>query len=100
MGNDMSQSRESAGAIFDAALELSKEQRTAFLDESCAGDASLRQRVEALLRAHETAGAFMESPALGPMHRMADFTLRDQAGERIGRYKLLQPIGGGGGRSE
>src|ERR1017187_9655936 len=96
MGNDMSQSRESAGAIFDAALELPKEQRAAFLEQSCAGDASLRQRVEALVRAHETAGTFMESPALGPMHRMADFTLRDQAGERIGRYKLLQQIGEGG----
>src|ERR1035441_1931492 len=92
----MSQSRESAGAIFDDALELPKEQRAAFLERACAGDAAFRERVEALLRAHETARAFMEYPALGPMPKSADFTLDDQSGERIGRYNLLQPIGEGG----
>jgi hypothetical protein len=48
---DMNQSRQSVGAIFDAALELPIEQRAAFLERACAGDAALRQRVEALLRA-------------------------------------------------
>ena len=32
MGNDMGQSRESAGAIFDAAFELPEGQRAAFLE--------------------------------------------------------------------
>src|ERR1019366_2354461 len=102
MGNDMSQSPESADAIFDAALDLPKERRAAFLEESCAGDASLRQHVEALLRADdllradEEAESFMKNPAVRPMPQMGDPTLMDQSGERIGRYKLLQQIGEGG----
>jgi hypothetical protein len=56
--------QKSVGAVFDAALESPPEQRAAYLAEACARDEALRQRVEALLRAHETAGAFMERPAV------------------------------------
>src|SRR2546425_10384615 len=34
-------------------------QRSAYLDETCGGDAALRQRVEALLTSHEQAGSFL-----------------------------------------
>jgi WD40 repeat protein len=55
-------------AVFTAALEkASAEERRALLDEACAGDAALRDRVEALLRAHEEAHSFLESPAVGPV---------------------------------
>src|SRR5262249_16672406 len=51
--------------VFLAALERSDPaERTAYLDEVCAGDPALRQRVEALLRSHEEAGSFLEQPAL------------------------------------
>src|SRR5262245_11081608 len=54
-------------AVFSAAREkASAEERRALLDEACAGDAALRQRVEALLRAHEEARGFLEGPAAGP----------------------------------
>jgi WD40 repeat protein len=92
----MSQSQESAGDIFDAAIELPKEQRAAFLEKAGAGNAPLRQRVEALLRAHEAAESFMESPAPGLSATTARLALPDQSGQRIGRYKLLQQIGEGG----
>jgi serine/threonine protein kinase len=39
-------------------------ERSAYLDEVCAGNAALRQRVEGLLRAHEEAGNFLERPAV------------------------------------
>src|SRR6266568_1209465 len=58
--------------VFNAALELPAAERGAYLDQICADDAALRQRVEELLQAGE------------------------QAGDRIGRYKLLQQIGEGG----
>jgi WD40 repeat protein len=49
--------------IFVAALEKSTpEQRSAFLDEACAGDAALRERTEALLRSHEQGGSFLGQP--------------------------------------
>src|SRR5262245_6071636 len=51
-------------SVFAAALErASGPERAAYLDQACAGDPALRQRVEALLRAHAEAGPFLEPPA-------------------------------------
>jgi len=96
MGNGMKQSPDPVGRIFEAALDLPRAQRAVFLEQACAGDAAVRRRVEALLRAHEAAGDFMETPASGPIPRAADLMLRDQSGEKIGPYKLRQAIGEGG----
>jgi serine/threonine protein kinase len=47
--------------IFLEALEKDNpEQRSAFLDDVCGGDAELRQRVDKLLSAHNDAGSFLE----------------------------------------
>jgi len=62
----MSQANRSAAAVFDAALQLPRERRAAYLAEACGGDARLRQRVAALLRAHDSAGEFMADPASPP----------------------------------
>ncbi len=48
--------------ILEAALEQEESERSAFLDEACAGDESLRKEVESLLLAHNRAGDFMEEP--------------------------------------
>jgi hypothetical protein len=48
--------------IFTEALRLAAEERAAFLDRACAGDENLRRKVEALLRAHERVGDFLEMP--------------------------------------
>jgi WD40 repeat protein len=51
-------------AIFSAALEkASPQERAAYLDAACADDPALRDRVEALLRAHAEAGGFLEPSA-------------------------------------
>jgi tetratricopeptide (TPR) repeat protein len=84
------------GAIFDAAIELPPARRAAYLQEACAGNAALRQRVEALLRAHADAESFMEIPALEVRPETPILKLAEQPGDRIGRYKLLQQIGEGG----
>ena len=52
-------------AVFSTARQLPKPQRTAYLEEACAGDPALRQRVEELLKAGEEAGAFLKEPAPG-----------------------------------
>ena len=94
----MSQSHQREAAIFDAAMELAPEQRAAHLDRACGSDAALRQRVEALLKAGESACAFLDSPtdptALGPTK--VSPSPFEKAGDKIGRYKLLQQIGEGG----
>lgn len=51
--------------IFLAVLELSDDgARSAYLDQTCRGDAALRAEVEALLESHATASDFLETPAL------------------------------------
>ena len=47
--------------IFHAALERADPaERSAYLNEACAGDTALRRRVEGLLQAHDTATGFLE----------------------------------------
>jgi serine/threonine protein kinase/uncharacterized membrane protein len=50
--------------IFLEAAELSEETaRAGYLDKACGGDAGLRKRIEALLRAHDPEGSFLGTPA-------------------------------------
>ena len=84
--------------IFTAALHLSATERAAYLACVCGGDAVLREQVEALLHTHDGVGDFLEqSPQKTRMETGAQAsTTGEQAGNRIGRYKLLQQIGEGG----
>jgi hypothetical protein len=51
--------------IFLALLDLpDSAARVRYLDRVCGGDRARRARVEALLRSHETAGSFLDSPAV------------------------------------
>src|SRR5262249_44007680 len=71
-------------------------ERAACLDEACAGNQPLRQRLEALLARHEKAASFLESPA-AELHATVDSPSRERPGIIIaGRYKLLEQIGEGG----
>jgi serine/threonine protein kinase len=78
-----------AEPIFLAAVEVTDLQaRAALIATRCAGDDALQSEVEALLRAHDRPG-FLSGPLL--------VTPRvEAAGDRIGRYRLLQEIGQGG----
>jgi len=53
-------------AIFTQALKVAIEERAAFLDNACGGDENLRHKVEALLKAHDRVGDFLEDPPGGP----------------------------------
>src|SRR5260370_38428820 len=92
----MNEPRKPVGAIFDAAIELPPERRAAYVLAACAGEDLLRQRVEALLRAHDSAQTFMASPAVAPRGETVVVKPSEQPGDRIGRYKLLEQIGEGG----
>jgi serine/threonine protein kinase/tetratricopeptide (TPR) repeat protein len=55
-----------AKAVFDQAHEIdSADERREYLDQACAGAPELRQKVEALLRAYDDAGSFMDMPVHG-----------------------------------
>jgi hypothetical protein len=47
-------------ALFTEAVKVPREERDAFLDRTCRGNDDLRQRLEALLRAHDRLGSFLE----------------------------------------
>jgi serine/threonine protein kinase/tetratricopeptide (TPR) repeat protein len=93
-------------AVFSAARRLPPAERPAYLDQTCAGDPALRQRVEELLRAGEDAEGFLQEPAPGARRpdvppvtatlALNATTPGEKAGDRIGHYKLLQQIGEGG----
>ncbi len=83
--------------IFHQALSRSHpEERKAYLEQACAGNAALRASVEALLRANIGASGFMDSPA--PAHGATLDKPHDteRSGTVIGPYKLLEQIGEGG----
>src|SRR5688500_5914252 len=89
-----------AEAAFLEATALPAGERGRLLDERCRGDAELRNRVEALLAAHDSDENVLDrSPAMldpaptmciqvGPPER--------PLGEIIGPYALLQRLGEGG----
>ena len=49
-------------AIFTAALKVSPQERGAFLERSCGDDKELRSKIDALLKAHDRLGDFLEEP--------------------------------------
>jgi hypothetical protein len=68
--------------IFLAAAEKpSPAERAAFLDEACANDAALRQRVEALLRAQDDPESFLEKPAIDMARPIEPVTIPGKMGE-------------------
>ena len=85
----------SAEAVFEAALALEGAERSAYLDQACGDDASLRKRVKALLNAHRDESGFL--PGGDSIETVAsDATPNEETGTLIGRYKLLEKLGEGG----
>jgi eukaryotic-like serine/threonine-protein kinase len=88
----MSDHGEHVAALFEAAVSLDPEQRSAFLDRACGDEGSVRQEVEELLQADAAASSFLKHPVF---HQpTADDTHGSQA--TIGPYHLLELIGQGG----
>ena len=81
-------------ALFIEALaKPTLSERDSYLEQACQGDAQLRNRVEALLSAHENAEDFLQLPTTQPTRLIE--TVREGPGTVIGRYKLLEQIGEG-----
>ena len=82
--------------MFVDALDCATESREAFVVGACAGDEALAGEVRGLLALHRQAGDFLgQTTAPGVEAELARLRL-EKAGDRIGRYRLLQEIGEGG----
>ncbi|MHC4403941.1 MAG: protein kinase domain-containing protein [Planctomycetota bacterium] len=102
--------------IFLAALQKeTPDERSAYLDEVCGDDAELRERVLALLHAHEEAGSFLakppvelaatamsddacERPEAPPEETPLDFLTPCDTPDRLGRlgqYEIAEVVGRG-----
>src|ERR1041385_963133 len=82
-----------------ALLRASEAERSAFLDEACRNDPSLRSRLDLLLEGHFRARGFLDTvpgDAVQSRPTAAVSPVAEEAGSRIDRYKLLQKIGEGG----
>jgi hypothetical protein len=83
--------------LFTAALERPPgQERSAYLDGACGGDAALRAEVEALLAVSARAGGFLEGAAKDAERTVDLPPVAEGAGTVIGPYKLVEQIGEGG----
>ncbi len=87
-----------AERLFYDALDRPRDEREAFLKAACLDDSGLRAEVDELLRAHEEAEGFLKADVPVSADLQAEFARLkpEEAGDRIGNYKLLQQIGEGG----
>jgi eukaryotic-like serine/threonine-protein kinase len=84
-------------ALFQQAIDLDLDQRGAFLDEQCAGDADLRAAIEELLQFDAKAQSspdFLQSPAAEA--RAVLSAAEPAVPASIGRYRVVRRLGEGG----
>src|SRR5262245_27051541 len=82
-------------SIFKLAAEIpTREARIAFLHQVCGNDDALLNRLLTLLRAHDEAPTFLESPPqlLAELVQTPSF----KVGTLIGPYRLVEQLGEGG----
>jgi serine/threonine protein kinase len=83
--------------VFQEVLIRDPLERSACLDEACAGDDDLRREVQELLLSDEQAQQFIESPLINVATTIldgnGDYSL---TGKFIGPYKITSQIGAGG----
>jgi len=83
--------------LFEAAVDLDPNQRTALLEKECDGDEALRAEIESLLKSDEATGDFIEEPAFAiPRDLFQDNGEDAFVGRQFGAYQVIREIGRGG----
>ena len=84
--------------LFDAALDLTPDERAALLDRACAGDEALRAEVESLLESDEQTSSFIDDTAFGASRPRPDASDDSAAfvGRHFGAYRVIRELGRGG----
>jgi serine/threonine protein kinase/formylglycine-generating enzyme required for sulfatase activity len=83
--------------IFDSALRHKPDERRRFLNEVCGDDKALLAEVESLLLSLDSAGSFMETPAVVKVADVIEAEQRKlKTGKSFGHYEIISLIGEGG----
>jgi Tol biopolymer transport system component len=83
--------------LFNEALALAPEQRSAWLEEACGGDVNLRAEVEKLLSNHLRASGFLDSPMIdAAASALAQKQHSLATGKWISHYQIVSLLGAGG----
>ncbi|MEN3328298.1 MAG: eukaryotic-like serine/threonine-protein kinase [Acidobacteriota bacterium] len=86
--------------IFQAALDLSPEDRNRYVLDVCKEDTELKRDVESLLSQYDSAGELLEEPVYGntEMSVLESFVEEKDPmlGRRLGSYRIEREIGRGG----
>ena len=84
--------------IFHAAAEIADpQQRAAYLEDACGGDAELRREVQALLEHDAAAQSFLRQPVIADDNTTQSCqAISEGPGTKIGPYTLREQIGEGG----
>lgn len=86
------------GELFERALQLPTDARSAFIDDACGADAVLRTELASLLNSHQAAPDYLDSLA-GQVLPAALQALPHEVlspGDVVGHFEILDWIGGGG----
>jgi eukaryotic-like serine/threonine-protein kinase len=88
---------EQVGQLYQAAIELRPDQRTAFLKQACGEDMPLRREVESLLAAEGEVGDFLAAGAIDDAAKaLAQEKSLSLVGKRLGHYSVRSLLGAGG----
>src|ERR1041384_2096553 len=86
--------------IFQAALDLSPEERKHYVSNVCAQDTELKRDVESLLSQYDSAGELLDQPVYGNTEMSVfESFIEDKdpmIGRRLGAYRIAREIGRGG----
>src|SRR5262249_30510425 len=86
-----------AEALFNAALEMTPDEREVFLAEASGSDTELRQDVESLLAIADQQGSFLDRPPITAAARvLAKMEVESATEKVIGHYRILGLLGRGG----
>ena len=83
--------------LLELALGRPPEERPAFVEGACAGNAAMRQQLESLLHYASRASGFLETPLmLEDQILTATPGMGDMVGHEVGPYQIVAPLAKGG----
>jgi hypothetical protein len=78
--------------IFDRAIQIPAGDRAAFLDSACSDEPRQRERIEALIAAHEQVDNLLDTEAM-----VSDETVTEHAPRKtLGDFEIIRELGRGG----